>query len=1362
LPRNRWLQSCLCVVLLSFSVAAQNLSDPAFSADPQELLQAASNIQQEKPSPATVLLSEHIVEFDSKANQTETVRTVYRVNTAEGVANWSESRTRWEPWHQARPEIKTRVITPDGAVHNLDVKTLTDRPVHEESTIYTDDRVLAGPIPAVTPGAVVEEQITIRDTSPFFAAGITDRVYFVQSVPVVKTRLVLRHPESVHLNYSLKLLPKAVVGKHASGGIEEIVIENGSSDPYEELSNVPADVVLYPQVVFGTGKSWHDIASSYSQLAEPKIAPGALEKSLPPQMPNNASAPDKVRILVAFLHKRVRYTGVEFGEAALIPQVPSETLKRGYGDCKDKSALLVSMLRAAGIPAHLALLQAGPGQDIDADLPGMGEFDHAIVYIPGNPGLWIDATAEHNPMNALPVDDQGRLALIIADDTAALTKTPEAKAEDNLLVENREVHLSEYGPAQITESWEPHGNIEAEYRSYYTPDRNEQRKKELEKYVKSVYLAESLSKLENGDNADLLKPFQMKLEVKRGRRGFTGLEDALVVIQHGYLNDRLPVLLRQEKPADEADKKRSVDYAMTPFVTEWRYRIYPPAGFKVRSLPSNVERKVGPALFKETFVEDSNGIVTAILRFDTVKSRFTAEEAEALRAASVKFRDEDALELSFDHVGHALLARGKIADGLALYQDSVSHSPASALEKTRFADALLTAGLAEKARKVAREAVKLDPNSEPSYSILGWILQHDLIGRHLKSGFDYDGSIAAYKKAIELDPKDFHARTNLAITYEYDKWGIRYTRGARLKEAVEEFRKIRKDDESKFKEYQDNLLYDLFYSGSYQELLNETNGLSMTDSRRHLIIAATAALKGTEAAEKKASELSTDDTARGKSLVAAGRLLLNVRMYERACALLSAGTQGLSDSPVNQQQIAMFSKTRKSEELHIDSSDPTSVVQKLVRAWFTLDANPEDYLALLSKNALEGSQADELKEAKKALPVVRTVVIDSGMLPDVFLDFVLSNMTVTKEGDDQHGYRMALQSPGAPTQHMYVVREGAGYKLLIGTGSEIGREVLDRLSRGDTTSAKAMLDFARDRQQLGGGEDPLAGNVFPRFWTKGQTTDEEGMRVAAVSLLIATDSTGRNISVLEAASQKASEAQRANFDLALAIAYQKLKRWQDMKATAQRLLKSYPRSDRALSTYARACIELKQWDEGQMAINQRLALEPDSLEPYRLLAQLLGAKAEFDKAIEQFRKVATDGRATASDLNGFAWSALFVKSIPPDALEAAQRGNSLTQNNNFGILHTLACLYAEVGKTNEARDLLVRALVSSHLSEPDSALWYGFGRLAELYGQEDAAMADYNRVEKPEQNSAFDTYNLVQNRVSLLTKTHSNIASVAN
>src|ERR1044072_7118885 len=117
---------------------------------------------------------------------------------------------------------------------------------------------------------------------------------------------------------------------------------------------------------------------------------------------NGRQPPDSAEYIgkiVERLHREVRYTGIEFGAARLIPEFPSETLRRRFGDCKDKSTLLVAALRAAGIEAYLALLSAGDDQDIAPDLPGLGMFDHAIVFVPhagdGGADLWIDATADN-------------------------------------------------------------------------------------------------------------------------------------------------------------------------------------------------------------------------------------------------------------------------------------------------------------------------------------------------------------------------------------------------------------------------------------------------------------------------------------------------------------------------------------------------------------------------------------------------------------------------------------------------------------------------------------------------------------------------------------------------------------------------------------------------------------------------------------------------------------------------------------------------------------------------------------------------------------------------------------------------------
>ena len=62
----------------------------------------------------------------SSIGVTRTSRLIYRVDSPDGVENWAASTAHWQPWHQARPTIRARVITRDGREHQLDQKLLTD------------------------------------------------------------------------------------------------------------------------------------------------------------------------------------------------------------------------------------------------------------------------------------------------------------------------------------------------------------------------------------------------------------------------------------------------------------------------------------------------------------------------------------------------------------------------------------------------------------------------------------------------------------------------------------------------------------------------------------------------------------------------------------------------------------------------------------------------------------------------------------------------------------------------------------------------------------------------------------------------------------------------------------------------------------------------------------------------------------------------------------------------------------------------------------------------------------------------------------------------------------------------------------
>ncbi|MBI3474418.1 MAG: DUF3857 domain-containing protein [Acidobacteria bacterium] len=222
-----WNVLRVCVVLFAAQSCAADVWDgTAFDAPPDALRKASDTVRAANDDEATVLLNEKHFTFDSAGRVTEVRHVIYRIETQEAVSGWSETSVIWAPWNQSKPEIKARVITTDGSVHWLDPKTLSDLPVNENTPdLYTDKRKFGGPLPALAPGAIVEEESVLRETAPFFAAGATTERNLAWSVVVNKTRVVLTYPESVPVKYKVNVLPAISITKSVADHVETVVFE---------------------------------------------------------------------------------------------------------------------------------------------------------------------------------------------------------------------------------------------------------------------------------------------------------------------------------------------------------------------------------------------------------------------------------------------------------------------------------------------------------------------------------------------------------------------------------------------------------------------------------------------------------------------------------------------------------------------------------------------------------------------------------------------------------------------------------------------------------------------------------------------------------------------------------------------------------------------------------------------------------------------------------------------------------------------------------------------------------------------------------------------------------------------------------
>lgn len=1353
--------------------AAEPWDGPAFAAEPAALLRAVSALPASGES-VDVILLETVYSYDDAGRQTYTQRMIYRFTDGSAHESWSALEQSWAPWHQEKPELAARVVTADGTEHRLDPATVTENAESRSSPdMFEDGRVLRAPLPATGPGAIVEEEVTVRETAPFFEAGSVETASLRMSVPVRHARLVLEAPAGLPLRWVARQLPGVSPAEQAVGGRRRLTFTVNDLQAYEEpQAGLPPEVPRTAYVAFSTGQSWGDLAHRYSEIVDRTIRGADLSGFLRSVKTQAGSQVETIDALLRKLGTEIRYTGVELAEGGLLPRPPGETLKRKFGDCKDKAVVLTTLLRALDIPAYVALLNAGEGDpDVEESLPGMGAFNHAIVMVPGNPAVWIDPTDPFARAGELPAQDQGRLALVASPTATGLVRTPEATSADNREVETREIYLSDLGGARVVETTEYWGAEEEDLRSSYADAGNEELRNALENYVSETYLAKSLTDLDYTEPADLSQPFRLHLEAADAGRGTTDVRDAAVAIFLSTFADRLPDEITgaaaEENDDDKEDKEetagepapRTQDYVFTrPFQAEVRYRIVPPAGFTPRPLPAGRTRHLGPAKLEEAYAAGTDGVVTATLRFDSGKRRISPAELEALRTAVAQLAGEKPVLITFDQAGEAHLAAGRVREALDEFRRLARLSPKKALPRTRIARALLAGGLGEAARDEAAQAVEIEPGFAWAWINLGWIRQHDDLGRRFGKGYDRAGAVAAYRKAKELDPDNNEARADLAILLEHDAEGERYTAAADLTGAIAEYKEIQ--DHLDSLGLANNLVIATMWAERFDDMKALLDKMDGADGRSALKLVALAATEGTDAALRNAERTFSDADARAEALSGAGRNLMLLRRYPDAAALFEAAGRQSSNAAALLGMAELLRKARRFEELTFPPRDPASTVNRL-STLAAGNAGVEKLAPLLSREMTKGLGPQERKafwaEFENGFDEARRAARTANLPLAVAMDLGLSVLRPTVSGDDAVGYRVIMTSSMADKVRTvaFVVPEDGEYRIAATEKaiSTVAREALRRLDRNDLRGARQWLDWAWDEQsESAKPSDPVAAPPLLDLWTKGSEADAGQARCAAVSLMAWDDVPGDTLPALAACREAAPAGpRRAALDRALLSAYLALHKDAEAAGIAESLQQAAPDSAFAYAARVGALSRLRRWDDVRRAAEERLARISGDSAAEDTLVEVALVQGDFDKAESILQGAIDSGKAEADFYNELAWINLFRGRLDDRTVEQAQRAASLSGYKSYDILHTLATLYVEQGKAAEAYRLILQALDAKG-GEPAYPDWYVFGRLAESYGLPDAARRCYEKARwtsggEPDPTS---TIHLVRRRLEAL------------
>jgi hypothetical protein len=316
----------------------------------------------------------------------------------------------------------------------------------EGSELITDVKAKLMAIPAPDSGNIVGYEYELEE-QPLV---LQEEWRFQRDIPVRESHLQIQLPSGweykAHLLNYPEIKPELAgqnVWRWSAANVKPIREE-------ERMPPLPAVagemiVSLFPPGG-ATGKvfsDWREMGIWYKALTTGRLdaSPEIKQKvtALTSSAPNTLA---KMRALASFVQHDVRYVAIELGIGGYQPHSAADVFLHHYGDCKDKAALLSSMLHEIGVDSNIVVINSERGS-VASDTPAnVGAFDHAILAIKlpddvkdsslvatlQHPKLgrilFFDPTNELTPLGEIGGYLQANYGLLVAPDGGELVKLP--------------------------------------------------------------------------------------------------------------------------------------------------------------------------------------------------------------------------------------------------------------------------------------------------------------------------------------------------------------------------------------------------------------------------------------------------------------------------------------------------------------------------------------------------------------------------------------------------------------------------------------------------------------------------------------------------------------------------------------------------------------------------------------------------------------------------------------------------------------------------------------------------------------------------------------------------------------------------
>jgi len=242
-------------------------------------------------------------------------------------------------------------------------------------------------------GDIVEYSYSVAGFNPVFEGKVIKNFKLSFGVQLGKSVDRLVCSTSRKINY--KIFNNGKEPAHEVNGNMQSFLWSSEFVPAQQVEdNVPDWYRIYDAVEVSEFASWSDVNKWALPLyAQSPLDKKAIDAKIDDIKSNNLLPERRIEAAIRFVQDEIRYLSFSGGIQGFRPHDPSVVLKQRFGDCKDKSLLLTTMLRQLGITANPALVNSTAGRALKESLPSPYAFDHCITqFVFNDTTYWIDPT----------------------------------------------------------------------------------------------------------------------------------------------------------------------------------------------------------------------------------------------------------------------------------------------------------------------------------------------------------------------------------------------------------------------------------------------------------------------------------------------------------------------------------------------------------------------------------------------------------------------------------------------------------------------------------------------------------------------------------------------------------------------------------------------------------------------------------------------------------------------------------------------------------------------------------------------------------------------------------------------------------